>query len=77
MINVKFLKDKIVKYKNKLKSVFNFVMNINIDWVFVLMASYFIIQILPFHHRILGSIGFTYIYHMIINSIKEVKNSKR
>jgi hypothetical protein len=77
MSNIKFLKDKIVKYKVIVKKFMKYLLELNSDWVFVVMFSYFIFQNLAFYQRILGSIGATYIYYMIINSIKELKNAKR
>lgn len=64
-------KNKKASVKSKWKNFLLFVVSMDVDWIFIALFTFLILNI-NIVFRILGSIGASYIYKMIMSSIKQV-----
>ena len=67
--DIKLLKKNLkASFSAKIKNIIKYIMGIDIDWIFIGLFTFLILDI-NIWHRILGSIGASYIYKMILKSI--------
>ena len=61
------------KVLDKIRKLFNWIISIDIDFVFVFAASYILITPYIWWARLLFSIGITYIYKLVIKDVIRIK----
>jgi len=62
--------------KTKLKKLISYLINRDVDWVFIGLFTFLFLDI-NIWLRILGCIGASYVYKMLINSIMRINNVTR
>ncbi len=66
-----------LKILSKIRTVFNWIINTDVDFVFVFAASFVLTIPYLWWHRLIFSIGITFIYKLIVKDIIRVKTIMR